>query len=166
MIILGIDPGLAHTGWGVIETRNTTMRCRAYGCITTRNNTCLHERLGSIYIDLLSVINKYDIEHVAIEKIFFSKNISSAIATAHARGAALVACSATDIVLGEYTPMQIKQSVTGTGGASKKQVMYMTKYILKLDHIPKPDHCADALAAAICHANLVHTLRLVRGDKS
>lgn len=157
MVIIGIDPGLAHTGWGIIETRGHVCRARAYGCIVTGPEKPLHERLGQIFDELTDAINRYKPEVVAVEKIFFGQNTRSAIATAHARGAALVACSLCGVSVGEYTPMQIKQATVGTGSATKQQVTYMVKNILHLDHEPKPDHCADALAAAICHAHLSHT---------
>ena len=160
MIILGIDPGLAHTGWGIIETKGSVCRARAYGCITTHAAESLDRRLGSIYDGIEQAICTYAPAEVAIEKIFFGENTASAIATAHARGAALVACARAGIVLGEYTPMQIKQAVVGTGSADKRQVIYMVRTILKLDHDPRPDHCADALAAAICHHHAQSTQRL------
>ena len=130
MVIMGIDPGLANTGWGVVESRGTQCRARAYGCIHTGP------------------------QEVAVEEVFLCANTQSAIATAQARGAALVACSSCDLVIGEYTPMQIKQAVAGTGAAEKGQVQYMVKALLHLEQEPRPDHCADALAAAICHAHL------------
>ncbi len=154
MIILGIDPGLANTGWGIIETRSGRYRAHAYGCIQTHKSTDLAWRLKQIYDELNQVIEKYQPREVAIEKIFFGENAKSAMATGQARGAALVACAGCGLEMGEYTPLQIKQAVVGTGSADKAQVQYMVRELLKLDHIPKPDHCADALAAAICHAHL------------
>lgn len=158
MIILGIDPGLAHTGWGVIETRGAVYRARAYGCVATHASEPIDQRLGRIYDGLTEVIELYHPTQLSIEKIFFGENTRSAIATAHARGVAIVACSQNGLALGEYTPMQIKQAVVGTGSADKYQVIYMVRRILALDHDPRPDHCADALAAAICHANLLSTV--------
>lgn len=158
MIIIGIDPGLANTGWGVVETKGPLVRARAYGCIHTDAGQPLDRRLGTIFTELSQAIVRYRPEHVAIEKIFFGQNTKSAMATAQARGAALCACAAGQCELGEYTPMQIKQAVVGTGSADKHQVTYMVRTVLALDHDPKPDHCADALAAAICHANLTRTL--------
>ncbi|MBR2834259.1 MAG: crossover junction endodeoxyribonuclease RuvC [Coriobacteriales bacterium] len=155
MIILGIDPGLANTGWGVIETRGSSCRARAYGCIQTDAKSPLTVRLKHIHDDILMVIEKYTPEQVAIEEIFFSANSRSAVATAQARGAALVACATCGLELGEYTPMQIKQAVVGTGTADKHQVQYMVRSLLRLSEQPKPDHAADALAAALCHAHLV-----------
>ena len=157
MIVLGIDPGLANTGWGVIETRGSLARARAYGCIHTEADEPLHERLGRLCNELSEAIGRYEPASVAIEDIFFGQNTRSAILTAHARGAALVACSQCGVEVASYTPMQIKQAVVGTGAADKRQVTYMVRNVLALDHDPKPDHCADALAAAVCHANLSRT---------
>ena len=148
MVIIGIDPGLAHTGWGIIETRGSEYHARAYGCIITKADTPLVERLGKIYQDLNDVIIQFE---PSIEKIFFGENSRSAIVTAHSRGAALVAAAEKNLKVGEYTPMQIKQAVVGTGSADKHQVIFMVRNILHMDH------CADALAAAICHANLRRT---------
>lgn len=160
MVILGIDPGLAHTGWGVVETRGTVCRARAYGCVATAAGEPIDVRLGRICRELTSVIERYGPTELAIESIYFGENTKSAIATAQARGAAIVACSAAGLTVGEYTPMQIKQAVVGTGAADKRQVTYMVRTILALDHDPRPDHAADALAAAVCHANVVRTKRL------
>lgn len=162
MIILGIDPGLAHTGWGVVETRGTRCRARAYGCVTTKTSEPIDQRLGRIFDELTEAIELYHPTQLAIEKVFFGENTRSAIATAHARGAAIVACAQNGLQMGEYTPMQIKQAVVGTGSADKYQVIYMVRTILELDHDPRPDHCADALAAAICHANLMTTQNVTR----
>lgn len=160
MVILGIDPGLAHTGWGVVETRGSVCRARAYGCVATRSGEPIDVRLGRIYRELQGVIERYGPTELAIESIYFGENTRSAIATAQARGAAIVACSSAGLAVGEYTPMQIKQAVVGTGAADKRQVMFMVRTILELDHEPRPDHAADALAAAVCHANVSRTTRL------
>lgn len=160
MIILGIDPGLAHTGWGVVETRGSVCRARAYGCVTTTADEPIDLRLGRICRTLSEVIEKYGPTELAIESIYFGENTKSAIATAQARGAAIVACSTAGLTVGEYTPMQIKQAVVGTGAADKRQVTYMVRSILALDHDPRPDHAADALAAAVCHANVSRTKSL------
>lgn len=158
MVIIGIDPGLANTGWAIIETRGPRARARAYDCIHTEASEPLHRRLGTIYARMASVIATYQPSCVSIETIYFGSNSRSAIATAHARGAALAACSAAGLSLAEYAPLQIKQAVVGTGAADKEQVTYMVRAILGLDHDPKPDHCADALAAAVCHANLASSM--------
>lgn len=162
MVILGIDPGLAHTGWGIVETRGSLCRARAYGCVTTLSSDSLDRRLGQIFSEIDQVIRTYSPSQLAIEKIFFGENQRSAIATAHARGAAIAACAQGGLQVGEYTPMQIKQAVVGTGSADKRQVIYMVRRILALDHDPRPDHCADALAAAICHANLTRSQAVAR----
>lgn len=163
MIILGIDPGLANTGWGVIEERGGEVRCRAYGCIETSSGSDLAARLRRIADELTSVVDRYHPQAASVEGIYFGANVRSAIPTAHARGAALVACSLCGVEVGEYTPMQIKQAVVGTGSADKAQVTYMVRTLLRLDHDPKPDHAADALACAVCHAHLHRTHVLTNG---
>jgi crossover junction endodeoxyribonuclease RuvC len=162
VIILGIDPGLANTGWGIVETKGPLVRARAYGCVTTPAADALPVRLNAIFSELTHAIERFSPTSVAIEKIFFGQNTKSAIATAHARGAALCACAQMGCDVGEYTPLQIKQAVVGNGMASKDQVTYMVRTLLALDHDPKPDHAADALAAAICHAHLSRTLGAAR----
>ena len=162
MIIMGVDPGLAHTGWGIVETRGSRCRARAYGCVTTRSADPLVQRLNAIFQEISAAVERYGPTQLAIERIFFGENSRSAIATAQARGAALVACGQAGLEVGEYTPMQIKQAIVGTGSADKRQVIYMVRNVLELDHDPRPDHCADALAAAICHANLVRTKAITR----
>lgn len=162
MVILGIDPGLAHTGWGVVETRGAVVRARAYGCVTTKAGEPIDARLGRITYVIGAVIDRYGPTELAIENVYFARNERSAIATAQARGAAIVACAQRGLSVGEYTPMQIKQAVVGTGAADKRQVTYMVRHVLALDHDPKPDHAADALAAAVCHANLTRTKSLAR----
>lgn len=160
MVILGIDPGLAHTGWGIVETRGSACRARAYGCVETKANESIDMRLGRIYDEISLVIQKFRPVALSIESIYFGQNVRSAIPTAQARGAAIVACARAGLSVGEYTPMQIKQAVVGTGSADKAQVMYMIRTVLQLDHEPHPDHAADALAAAVCHAHLVRTEEL------
>ncbi len=160
MIVVGIDPGLANTGWGVVEERGGVCRARAYGCVSTPASDPVNVRLGTIFRELSRVVERYGPDSMAVEEIFFGRNSRSAIWTAHARGAALVAGSEHGLEVGEYTPMQIKQAVCGTGAADKEQVTYMTRRILALDHDPRPDHAADALAVAVCHANRARTLGL------
>jgi len=162
VIVLGIDPGLAHTGWGVVETRGATCRARAYGCVTTRASEPIDQRLGKIYDEVAHVIETYHPTHLAIEELFFGENARSAVATAQARGVAIVAGARAGLQVGEYTPMQIKQAVVGSGSADKRQVIYMVRHVLALDHDPRPDHAADALAAAVCHANLIRTREAAR----
>lgn len=164
MIVLGIDPGLANTGWGIIEERSGQVRCRAYGRIKTSAGSDLAVRLRHIADDVNAVVERYHPEEAAIEGVYFGANVRSAIPTAHARGAALVACSLCGVEVGEYTPMQIKQAVVGTGAADKAQVAYMVRTLLHLDHDPRPDHAADALACAICHTHLRRTAQLSKGS--
>lgn len=159
-IIMGIDPGLANTGWGIISCRGMHVDPVAYGCITTTKNHSLPMRLAIIHDNLLEIIDRYLPAELSVEGIYFGNNAKSAIPTAQARGAALVACAYKGLEYGEYTPMQIKQALVGTGSADKRQVQYMVRAVLKLDHDPRPDHAADALAAAITHARL-RTARVI-----
>ena len=160
MRIIGIDPGLANTGWGVVECRGAKVRPVAYGCITTGTDLELPARLAIIHDNLCEMIDRYLPVALSAEGIYFGANTKSAIATAQARGAALVACAYKGLEYGEYTPMQIKQALVGTGAAEKAQVQFMVQAVLELDHEPKPDHAADALAAAITHARLRDARRL------
>lgn len=153
-IIMGIDPGLANTGWGVVECRGSKLRPIAYGCITTRKSISLPGRLAIIHDNLCEIIDRYMPTCLSVEGIYFGANTQSALLTAQARGAALVACAYKGLEYAEYTPMQIKQAVVGTGTADKYQVQYMVRAVLELDHEPKPDHAADALAAAVTHARM------------
>lgn len=152
MIVLGIDPGLVNTGWGVIEMQGSRLRCIAYGCITTRAHASTAERLAEIHGGIIGVIQRYAPACCGIENIYFSNNARTAFATGQARGVALLAAAGLEI--GEYGPGEIKQAVVGAGGADKRQVQYMVRAILGLEQEPQPDHAADALAAAITHAHL------------
>ncbi|HEY3317286.1 MAG TPA: crossover junction endodeoxyribonuclease RuvC [Coriobacteriia bacterium] len=153
MIILGIDPGLANTGWGVVEAGGNRLRCLGYGCVTTPAEDPLAQRLSAVHTSLLSVIREHEPAECAVEKLFFNVNVRTAFATGQARGVALLATAEARLRVGEYGPSEIKQAVVGYGGAEKSQVQYMVKTILGLPAAPKPDHAADALAVAICHAN-------------
>lgn len=150
-IILGIDPGLAHTGWGIVRQSGPRMACQAYGCVTTTTATPLAERLAKIHEQISAVIERYRPTCLGIETIWFGQNVTAAFATGQARGAALVACAQAGIQVGEFTPKQIKLAVVGEGGAEKEQVQYMVKQLLELNEVPRPDHASDALAAAICY---------------
>ena len=151
MIVLGIDPGLANTGWGVIERRGSRMRCLAYGCITTSPSRSTAGRLAEIHGGIISVIDRYGPDTAAVEHVYFSNNAKTAFATGQARGVALLAASVMPV--GEYGPGEIKLAVVGAGDADKRQVQYMVRSILGLPADPQPDHAADALAAAICHVH-------------
>lgn len=165
-LIMGIDPGLANTGWGVVRQRGTRLVPVAYGCISTTKDRQLPWRLAVIHDNLCEIIDRYHPQDLSVEGIYFGENAKSAMLTAQARGAALVACAYKGLQYAEYTPMQIKQTVVGTGGAAKEQVQYMVKAILELEQEPKPDHAADALAAAITHARLRGLRRLELEDRA
>lgn len=162
MIILGIDPGLANTGWGVIETLGSRHRCLAYGCITTAAQEPLSDRLSQVHCEIERVIGRYSPGECAIESVFFGSNAKSAFATGQARGVAILAMANAGLILGEYSPVQVKGAVVGTGTADKNQVAYMVRVILGLEREPAPDHAADALAIAICHAHMRGTAALTR----
>ena len=153
MIILGIDPGIATMGYGVVD-KDGNGNCRAvdYGVVQTPKEETLPVRLAILEEGVNKIIDRFSPEEVALEELFFTKNITTGIAVAHARGVTLLACVKKCGRLYEYTPMQIKQAVVGYGLAEKRQVMDMTKRLLKLAKTPRPDDAADALALALCHA--------------
>ncbi len=153
MRILGIDPGLATIGWGVIETNGFKHVPVAYGSIQTPTKLTVEKRLDKIYKDLSEIIEKYHPEAVAIEELFFNTNITTGIRVAEARGVILLCAEHHKLDINEYTPLQVKQSVVGYGRADKKQVITMVTLLLSLPAPPKPDDTADALAIAICHAH-------------
>ena len=153
MIILGIDPGLAIVGWGVIESIKGRIRPIAYGAIRTPAHTDIESRLSIIQDDLTSLIEKYKPDEMAIEELFFTNNITTGIAVAEARGVILCTAYKCGVKISEYTPLQVKQAVVGYGRAEKQQVIAMVTSLLKLKAPPKPDDTADALAIAICHSN-------------
>ena len=150
-IILGIDPGLANTGWGIVSQRGAKLSCIAYGCVSSPAQVELSLRLRKIHEQNGAVIDRFKPTCVGIETVWFGQNITAAFATGQARGAALVACAEGNLIVGEFTPRQIKLEVVGTGTADKEQVQYMVSQLLSLDSVPSPDHAADALAAAICY---------------
>ena len=150
-VILGIDPGLAHTGWGVIAQNGPRLACISYGCVTTHAQAPLSERLLKIHDQIDAVVRKFGPTCVGIETVWFGQNITAAFATGQARGAALVACAEHGLAVGEFAPRQIKLAVVGTGTAEKDQVQYMVAKLLGLAEKPHPDHSSDALAAAICY---------------
>ena len=158
MRFLGIDPGVAIVGFGVVDSEGGTQRMVQYGAINTPANTPLAARLVQIEQDLMELLDQFKPDEVAIEELFFSKNITTGIAVAHARGVILANVEKAGSPLYEYTPMQVKQAVVGYGLAEKNQVMDMTKRLLKLRSVPKPDDAADALAIAICHARSATSL--------
>jgi crossover junction endodeoxyribonuclease RuvC len=152
MRIIGIDPGTGILGFGVIDIINGKMKMVDAGVITTPAHTAHDERLEDIYDSLTEIIASTKPDQMSIEKLFFAKNVTTAMTVAEARGVALLAARKAKLPIAEYTPMQIKQSLTGYGKADKKQVQEMVRIQLGLAEVPKPDDCADALAAAITHS--------------
>ena len=152
MYILGIDPGFAIVGWGIVESVRGNIRPIAYGAITTPAHTPIESRLLMIQRDLEAIIEKYKPEEMAVEELFFNTNITTAIAVAEARGVIICTAHKLGVKVNEYTPLQVKQAVVGYGKAEKHQVISMVTSLLKLQKPPKPDDTADALAIAICHS--------------
>ena len=153
MRILGIDPGFAIVGWGVIDYVGSHFKVVAYGSIQTPAGERLEKRLNTIYEDLSGIIDKFKPDALAVEELFFNTNITTGIKVAQARGVILLCAEQKGVESFEYTPLQVKQSVTGYGRADKKQVQRMVTSLLNLESTPKPDDVADALAVAICHAH-------------
>lgn len=153
MIILGIDPGYAIVGFGVLEYKNNHFSVIDYGAITTDAGTPFNRRLEYIYDELTAIIEKYRPDAMAIEKLFYNNNAKTVIDVSQARGVIMLAAQKNGVPAFEYTPLQVKQSVVGYGRAEKKQVQEMIKRILFLEKVPKPDDTADALAMAICHGH-------------
>ena len=162
MIILGIDPGLATLGYGVIEVVNDKRRLIQYGTLTTPAGEPMPQRLRAIFQGMNQLMDIYRPDDVAFEELFFSKNITTGMAVSAARGVALVAVVQRTDNLYEYTPMQIKQAVTGYGGADKHQVQQMVKMLLNMKDIARPDDAADALAVALTHANSMHMKKMFK----
>ena len=158
MVILGIDPGVATIGFGIIRAERGKNTLIQYGVITTPPGIPLSERLVQIYNDMEQLIETFKPDEMAVEELFFSKNITTGISVAHGRGVILLAAEKLGIPVFEYTPMQGKQSVVGYGKAEKKQVMLMTQRLLNIKEIPRPDDAADALALAICHSRAATSL--------
>jgi crossover junction endodeoxyribonuclease RuvC len=149
--VLGIDPGTAITGYGVIEGEGDNLALVTYGAITTSPQQPRPERLQQIYRQLQALIVEWQPESAAVEELFFSKNARTALAVGHARGVALLALTDAGLPIQEYKPAEVKQAVAGYGGAPKEQIQGMVQLLLNLDEIPRPDDAADALAVAICH---------------
>ncbi|HOV25305.1 MAG TPA: crossover junction endodeoxyribonuclease RuvC [Pseudobacteroides sp.] len=158
MIIMGIDPGVAITGYGIVKYEGNKFSVIDYGAATTEANVVLPKRLLKLNGMLEDLIIKYKPDFVAVEELFFNKNIKTALTVGHGRGVALLAAARLGVEVFEYTPLQVKQAVAGYGRADKSQVQQMVKVILNLDGIPKPDDVADALAVAICHGHSYNVL--------
>lgn len=153
MRIIGIDPGYAIVGWGVLEFDNTRFNVVKYGSITTQPDTPFDKRLAEIYDDLCVILDKFRPDCMSVEKLYFNSNITTGIDVAQARGVIMLCAVRRNIKIYEYTPLQVKTAVTGYGRAEKRQVQEMTKNILCLNAVPKPDDTADALALAITHGH-------------
>lgn len=151
MIILGIDPGIAIVGYSIIECNGNNFKAIEYGCIRTEAELPFPERIKIIYDGLTEIINKHDPSDLAIEELFFNKNVKTAIKVGQARGVEILAAVNKGLDIFEYTPLQIKQAVVGYGRAEKAQVQEMVKILLNLKETPKPDDVADAIAVALCH---------------
>lgn len=165
MRILGIDPGYAILGWGVIDVVGNKFSVVDYGSILTDTKMEMPARLQVLYNGLTELIHKYKPDDASIEQLFFNSNAKTAILVGEARGVAVLACANGNLNIGEYTPLQIKQALVGYGRADKKQVQYMVKTMLNLKSVPKPDDTADALAAAICHAHSAGSKNVLKGIK-
>lgn len=153
MRILGIDPGYAIMGYGIIDMKGNRFTPVTYDSILTDKDVAMPDRLKHLYTMLTSVITQYEPDVASVEELFFNSNAKTAILVGQARGVALLACSNCGLPIAEYTPLQIKQALVGNGRAEKKQVQFMVKTILNLKEVPKPDDTADALAAAITHGH-------------
>lgn len=157
MVVLGIDPGYAIVGYGVINFVNNSYRPLGFGAVITEANIPFNQRLCTIYDRITDIINKCKPDAMAVEKLYFQNNQKTAINVAQARGVVLLAAEKCGVEVFEYTPLQVKTAVTGYGHAKKPQVMEMTRRLLKLSEVPKPDDTADALAIAICHTQAAGT---------
>lgn len=153
--VLGVDPGLAHTGWGIIDSSGGRYRLVAHGVITTGARQHPGARLDHLYREMVTLLERYRPAEAGVENLYFAKNTTSAIPVAQARGVVLLALERGGVRAAEYTPQAIKQAIVGQGRAEKAQVQELLRVILGLPEVPSPDHAADALAAAVCH---IHNL--------
>ncbi len=149
--VMGVDPGLASVGWGVVDLDGARLVCRGYGCIETKADTPVADRLAAIRDGLLELAGRYGPAEAAMEGLFFSRNVTSALGVAEARGVIRLAFRDSSIPLSEYLPMAVKQAAAGSGTAGKADVQNFVRMVLGLEKVPRPDHAADALAVAICH---------------
>jgi crossover junction endodeoxyribonuclease RuvC len=164
VLVLGIDPGLATTGYGLVRENEQGLQAIAYGIVTTRPDQALTERLQTLYRELSALIAQHRPDTAAVEELFFSRNVRTAMSVGQARGVALLALADAGLSVTEYTPLTIKQSISGYGGADKHQMQMMVQRLLDLNDVPRPDDAADALAVAICHLHSAKWSRLVEGS--
>ena len=151
MRVLGVDPGTATTGYGVVEERDGTLDLLVYGVITTTPDDAMPMRLRTIYHQLRAVITDWAPDALAVEELFFSRNVTTALTVGQARGVVLLAGAEADLPIHEYNPAAVKQAIAGYGGADKRQVQQMVRLLLHLEQAPRPDDAADAVALAVCH---------------
>ncbi|MCD4803722.1 MAG: crossover junction endodeoxyribonuclease RuvC [Anaerolineales bacterium] len=164
-VVIGIDPGTAITGYGIVqEKENGELEWIAHGVVTTPSDWDDPKRLLELYQKLCEILSTYKPDCCAVEKLFFQKNVKTAISVGQGRGAALIAAAASELPVGEYTPLEVKQAVVGYGSADKQQVQQMVKVLLDLSEIPQPDDAADALAVAICHLHSTRRNQLLNYD--
>ncbi|MDR0491800.1 MAG: crossover junction endodeoxyribonuclease RuvC [Oscillospiraceae bacterium] len=166
MVILGVDPGVATVGFGIITESGGAPSHRRHGIITTPAGMRLALRLAQIHSDITELITTFKPDAIAVEEIFFNTNLKTAISVAHGRAVVLLAGEEQGVPMFEYTPLQVKKAVAGYGRASKKQVMDMVRRLLLMNDVPKPDDAADALALAICHARFNNSLLNIKGGGS
>jgi crossover junction endodeoxyribonuclease RuvC len=162
LIILGIDPGITSTGYGVVKIRTGQPEMESYGVIGPEAGMTVHQRLNYIYEGIVDVIRTYKPDHIAIEDVFYSKNIRSTLTIGQARGVAILASVRAGIHVSEYAPREVKRAVVGSGAASKEQVQFMIKKLLHLDQHTITSDAADALAIALCHANRIKVEELIK----
>lgn len=166
MIALGIDPGTALCGFGIVRATGDDMELVTCGAISTPAKTPLADRLLTIHTELTKLIQQYRPEQASVEKLFFSRNTTTALAVGHARGVVLLAIAQAGLPLYEYTPNEIKQAISGYGGADKYQMQQMVKMLLRLDDVPKPDDAADAVAIAMCHLQSARLREMIDSQKN
>ena len=164
MLVLGIDPGTAITGYGLVREDEQGLALATCGTISTPAGEPLSLRLQAIYRGLAAIIQQYQPDQAAVEELFFSRNVRTALAVGHARGVTLLALADGNVPLFEYKPLEVKQAITGYGGADKRQVQEMVRMLLNLDRIPQPDDAADAIAVAVCHVHSARMRALTRGE--
>lgn len=157
MLVLGIDPGTAITGYGLVREDEDGLALVNCGVITTPSDQPLPARLQTIYQGLAKVIREHELDAAAVEELFFSRNVRTALSVGHARGVTMLALADAKLPIFEYKPLEIKQAITGYGGADKHQIQEMVRLLLNLDRVPQPDDAADALAVAVCH---IHSARM------
>ena len=153
MIVLGIDPGIANTGYGVVSSLGSKLQALGFGVIETRPSSAVEARLAEIHADVAQLISSFAVDAVAIEDLYFGANVTSAMIVGQARGVVLLAAGQAGIPVHAYTPQQVKSAVCGSGRADKHQVAHMAARLLGMDAAPRPDHASDALAVALCEVN-------------